>query len=228
MNICIIPARKGSKRLKNKNSKIFCGKPIIEQVIQNIKKTKFFSKIIISTDSKKILKIAKKNKVHAMIRSKYLSGDNIPIKLVILNVIKEIKKNENLMPKKVCCVFPTSVFFSKIHIKKANKLLKNNINYVFSAVKYSHPIQRSFYKKNNKIKMNFKNVEEKLTQKFHYSYYDAAQFYFGWTSSWIKKKSFFEGKNRFVEFKDWEVQDIDTKEDLKNAEIKFKNLNKYF
>ena len=39
MNICLIPARSGSKRIKNKNIKTFCGKPIIEWVIKNVKKT---------------------------------------------------------------------------------------------------------------------------------------------------------------------------------------------
>ena len=56
-NICIIPARANSKRIKNKNIKNFYGKPIIYWSIQAAKKSKCFSKIIISSDSKKILNI---------------------------------------------------------------------------------------------------------------------------------------------------------------------------
>ena len=59
-NICIIPARANSKRIKNKNIKNFCGKPIIYWSIQAAKKSKCFSKIIISSDSKKILNISEK------------------------------------------------------------------------------------------------------------------------------------------------------------------------
>ena len=59
--ICIIPARKGSKRIKNKNIKLFAGKPLISYVIGIAKKSKLFSKIIVSTDSEKIANIAKNN-----------------------------------------------------------------------------------------------------------------------------------------------------------------------
>ena len=59
MKICVIPARSGAKRIKNKNIKLFFGKPMIAFAIENAKKTKLFDKIIVSTDSKKIAKIDK-------------------------------------------------------------------------------------------------------------------------------------------------------------------------
>ena len=52
--VCIIPARKGSKRIKNKNIELFAGKPLISYVIKTAKKSKLFSRIIVSTDSKKL------------------------------------------------------------------------------------------------------------------------------------------------------------------------------
>ena len=60
MNIAIIPARKNSKRIKNKNIKSFFGKPVISYAIKCALKSKLFDKVIVSTDSKKIIKIAKK------------------------------------------------------------------------------------------------------------------------------------------------------------------------
>ena len=48
MNIAIIPARGGSKRIKNKNIKLFCGKPIIYYSIIAAKKSNIFNKIIVS------------------------------------------------------------------------------------------------------------------------------------------------------------------------------------
>ena len=72
--ICIIPARKGSKRIKNKNIKIFYGKPIISQVIQKLKKFKFlikymFQQIVVKQN------IAKKLKLEVIKRSEKLSDD---------------------------------------------------------------------------------------------------------------------------------------------------------
>ena len=59
MNIAIIPARSGSKRIKNKNIKKFHGKPIIAWSILEALKAKVFDKVIVSTDSEKIAKIAR-------------------------------------------------------------------------------------------------------------------------------------------------------------------------
>ena len=56
MNIAIIPARAGSKRIKNKNIKIFKGKPMVAWTIIAAKKSKIFNHILVSTDSKKFQK----------------------------------------------------------------------------------------------------------------------------------------------------------------------------
>ena len=79
-NIAIIPARSGSKRIKNKNIKLFFGKPIIQWTYEILKKSKLFSKIVVSTDSKKIKNVCKKFGVKYFIeRPKKLSTDNVGI-----------------------------------------------------------------------------------------------------------------------------------------------------
>ena len=60
--LCTICARKGSKEIKNKNIIKFKGKPLIYHTINQAKKTKIFDKIVCSSDSLKILRIAKKIK----------------------------------------------------------------------------------------------------------------------------------------------------------------------
>ena len=60
-NICLIPARGGSKRVKNKNIKKFLGKPLLERVIKTAKKSNLFDKIYVSTDSILIKKLAIKS-----------------------------------------------------------------------------------------------------------------------------------------------------------------------
>ena len=74
MNIAIIPARGGSKRIKNKNSKIFFGKPIISYAIQLALKSKIFEEVIVSSNDKKIIKMSKKYGAKILFkRPKYLS-----------------------------------------------------------------------------------------------------------------------------------------------------------
>ena len=75
-NIAIVPARIGSKRIKEKNIKLFHGKPIIIWTLETIKKSKIFDKIFISTDSLKIINIIKKYNFNNFInRNKKLSDD---------------------------------------------------------------------------------------------------------------------------------------------------------
>ena len=61
MDIAIIPARSGSKRIKNKNIKLLQNKPLINWTIDLAVKSKVFINIIVSSDSQKILKVVKKN-----------------------------------------------------------------------------------------------------------------------------------------------------------------------
>ena len=58
MNLAIIPARGGSKRIPHKNAKLFCGKPIIAYAIQNAIQSEIFDEVIVSTDSEEIATIA--------------------------------------------------------------------------------------------------------------------------------------------------------------------------
>ena len=68
--ICFIPARKGSKRVKDKNLRKINNKTLIEITINQAKKTRLFSDILLSSDSSKILKIGKKLKITSIMRSK--------------------------------------------------------------------------------------------------------------------------------------------------------------
>ena len=84
MKICIIPARGGSKRIKNKNFKKFNGIPIIVQTLKNLKSTRFFDKIVVSTDHNKIKNLSRINGADLIInRDKHLLKDNIGTKEIV-------------------------------------------------------------------------------------------------------------------------------------------------
>ena len=225
--ICIIPARKGSKRIKNKNLKFFCGKPIISHVIQNLKKFNMFDKIVVSTNSKKIQNIAKELGIEVLIRSEKLSNDFTDTKTVIVDAIKKLEK-KNLNFNKIVCVYPTSVFLKINHLKLAIKKLKKKTSFVYSAKKYEHTIFRSFYKnKNGRVKLNFKIDLNRRTQSFKETYHDAAQFCLGWKNSWLLEKKVFNDRSDFVIFSRLSSYDIDNYEDWKDAEVLWKMKNQF-
>ena len=95
----IIPARGGSKRLKDKNIFPILGKPMINWVIEEVIKSELVSKIFVSSESDKILETVLKNdKVCLIKRPKHLSGDNVEkmeaIKHAVSNILKSNKFTE--------------------------------------------------------------------------------------------------------------------------------------
>ena len=124
MNIAIIPARIGSKRIKEKNIKIFKGKPLIYYSIIAAKKTKIFDKILVSTDSKKIKNIALKYGAEVpFLRPKRLSDDYTGTKEVINHSIKWCVKNK-IEAKFICCIYPTAPFINYKNLIKSHRLIK--------------------------------------------------------------------------------------------------------
>ena len=78
--LAFIPARKGSKRIKNKNGILINGKPLFEYSIDVAKKSKYVDKIIFSTDSQEWLLYAQKLGCEKNdLRPEYLSGDKARI-----------------------------------------------------------------------------------------------------------------------------------------------------
>ncbi len=220
-NICIIPARGGSKRIPSKNIKKFNNIPIIIRSIKKAIKTKLFDKIIVSTDNKKIANISKKYGAEIHKRSKKLSNDHTDTISVIRNVILYLE-SKDFSYKKICCIYPTSIFYDTSDILKGFNRLSKNKNYVISATRYEHPIHRAFYKKGKNLKMVFKNAEKKRTQDLLLTYHDAAQFYFGWRNSWVKRKKIFSKNVDFVKLPKFRSQDFDEPIDWVNAEFLWK------
>lgn len=221
MNLLIIPARGGSKRIPRKNIKHFKGKPIIEWAMAESKKLKDFDKFIVSTDDEEISNISIRNGFEVpFIRPEELSGDYSLTRDVIIHAIDFFSK-ENIKLQYVCCLYPTTPLLDSNDITKALQILKASKKdiYVFSAAKYSHPIQRSFFiEKNGYSKMFFSDDFHKRTQDLQSAYHDAGQFYIASTKTWLNKENIFENSlpyilspNKFI--------DIDTMEDWKLAEL---------
>ena len=139
MIIAIIPARGGSKRIKNKNIKNFLSKPILYWTLKTLKKSNLFYKIIISTDNFKIKKIALKLGVDEVInRPKDLSDDITPTKPVIEHAIENTKFKGNRKVKFVCCVYPCNPFLNSSDLIKSFKILKKNLVILFFLLQNIH------------------------------------------------------------------------------------------
>ena len=226
MYLCIIPARSGSKRIKNKNIKKFLGYPIIKYSIDIAKESKLFKKIVVSTNSTKIKKIALKYGASTpFIRSKKLSDDFTPLVEVLIDTLKKL---DNL-PKYFCLVYATAPLIDKKDLKKSLVSIKtnnSNIDSVLSVCRYSKPIQRALQKnKKNYLEFINKKYLLKRSQDLKETYYDAALFCWYNTKQFLKKKGH-NLKTLPYLVEDFKSQDIDNERDWIIAQKKFLNLRK--
>lgn len=223
MNIAIIPARQGSKRIKGKNIKNFLGKPIISYAIKQAIKSKLFKYIIVSTDSSKIKKISERYGAKVFFqRPKIISNDKAKTQEVIIHSLDWFKKR-NIQFNYVCCIYPTSVLIQSNDLKKSFKLMKKNKNsFVMSAQKYSNQIERSFRILNKKIVLTNKKKFFENSQNLREFYHDAGQFYWGRPQTWYSKNTISGKKSTIYELKKHQAVDINTLDDWKFAEKLYK------
>jgi len=96
MNIVIIiPARGGSKGLRDKNIKPLLGKPLLYYTIDAARESKLADRIIISTEDKNISKVSREYGIEVVNRPIEYSTDDAPIELALRHVIKYLELNEN-------------------------------------------------------------------------------------------------------------------------------------
>lgn len=140
--ICFIFARGGSKSVKNKNIINFNNKPLIANAILQAKRIGLINKVLVSTDSLKIAKIAKKyGAIVPFIRPKKLASDSSP---EYLSWKHAIKKFENLYKKKIDIFvsLPTTSPLRKDEdiYKSLNFFIKNRYKYdmLVSTTKTNH------------------------------------------------------------------------------------------
>ena len=228
MNICVIPARGGSKRIHKKNIKNFCGKPIIIWSIEEAIKSNCFEKIIVSTDDEEIIKLVKNYSVDVpFVRPNKLSDDFTEIIPVINHAIKYQIENYK-KPTNVCCIFPTAPFILADDIKLGLKKLDNSdADFIFPVTSYSYPIQRSLkIVDNQKIQMFQPEYLNSRSQDLEEFYHDAGLFYWGKVNSWLKNNTIFNNNSLPIILPRYRVCDIDTEEDWKRAEIMFTMIYK--
>ena len=217
MNIAIIPARAGSKRIKNKNILKIKDKYMIQFALEAAKKSKIFNKIHVSTDSKKIANICEKlgHKVD-FLRPKNLADDFTGLIPVLKYVISRYKNEFGIDFNTIVCIFPACPLLKKNHLIEAYKLYKKNKCkkplHVIS--EYNAPIQWAFsINKKNILTPREKGMFSKRSQDLKKYYYECGPF------SIFNKKNIINniGDKNFIGFKmpKYTSIDIDTPEDLK-------------
>lgn len=222
MNIAIITARGGSKRIPHKNIKDFCGKPIIAYSIEAALLSGVFDDVMVSTDDPYIADLAKKyGATVPFLRSEETSNDFATTAEVIDEVLT-VYSDMGINYSYACCIYPTAPFITSGKLKIAmNMLINNNADSVIPVVKFSFPPQRGMVIDNDKLRPNQPEYLNMRSQDLEPIYHDCGQFYCINVNNFRNTKKLVSANTLPLIMSDLEVQDIDTMEDWTIAEMKY-------
>ena len=212
----VIPVRQGSQRVKNKNFKPFCGKSLLEHKIDMVKKLPV-EKIIVNTDSKHAIEIAKKNKIDYFERDEY-HASNECTNSEYHEYLANVTNSENIIIAQV-----TAPLISYETYIEAIDLFYNNKCDSLMSVK---EVKEFLWFENKPVNYELNNAPN--SQNLPDFFTPTFGIVIVKKESMLKDKNFICGKPFFYKISQEESIDIDTNVDFDFAEFLFKkkNLNK--
>jgi N-acylneuraminate cytidylyltransferase len=226
VKIAVIPARGGSKRIPHKNVRPFCGKPMIAWPIAAARESGCFDHIVVSTDDEEIARIALSHGAEVpFVRPAELSDDYTATRPVVIHAIREAEKLWG-HAEFICCIYATSPFMTSTDIRNGlDVLVKSDADFAFAVTTFPYPIQRAL-KRTAANRVAMFHPEHRLTrsQDLEEAYHDAGQFYWGRTRAFLEDRPTFSDAAIPIVLPRSRVQDIDTLEDWRRAELMFEAL----
>ena len=223
--VAIIPARGGSKRIPNKNIKLFCGKPLISYPISMLKSCDLISKVLVSTDSEQIKRESLfYGAIVPFMRPKKLSDDYAATSDAILHALDWLIENETTHVDYVLTMYPAATSITQEEIEKAIFMIEDgDVDSVFTALEFPHPIQRAYVQdKKGYVKMIAKNERNKRTQDLENTFHDAGQFYLTKAQKLLEEKEIICKKSKHIVLDKKKFIDVDSIEDFTHAENLYK------
>jgi pseudaminic acid cytidylyltransferase len=226
MNVAIIPARGGSKRIPRKNIKHFCGKPIIAYSILAAKKSALFDRIIVSTDDQEIADIAEHWGADIpFLRPKELADDHTVTMSVINHAIAWLHANDTVYDY-ACCIYPTAPLIRTKDLQQGYwQLRQSDKLFAFSVTTFPSSIFRALKRTNtNGLAMFWPEHLNTRSQDLPEAYHDAGQFYWGKTEAFLKGLHMFDEHALPIVLPRFRAQDIDTHEDWQMVEMTYQTI----
>ena len=214
--LAVIPARGGSTRLKNKNTHLLGGKPLIRWVTEAVIGSGAFAKVLISTDSEKIFDAVADLPVERHFRP----HSHATVKATVLNAMLDLMNNTEETYDVFAYFLPTCPFVSSEDILTGAERLSAATDTVVSMTQIPETLQLACAMKEDWVIPLFDNLECGLTNsKFIKKYYKpSGAFYMGWWPRVLEHKNFFKGNVKGVLIPPERSVDINVLEDIQYAE----------
>ena len=221
MQLALIPARGGSKRIPRKNIRPFRGRPMIAWSIAAAQAAGCFDRILVSTDDEEIAEVASRHGAEVpFLRPAHLADDQATTQAVVLHTVQWCEQ-QGLAVEAVCCLYATAPFVQPGDLAQAADLLEHAPlqSFVFTATSFPFPIQRAIrIDADGRSAMFQPEHFNTRSQDLEEAYHDAGQFYWARPEAWASSGNLFDD-GRPLLLPRWRVQDIDTEEDWQRAEL---------
>jgi N-acylneuraminate cytidylyltransferase/CMP-N,N'-diacetyllegionaminic acid synthase len=229
----IIPARAGSKGLPGKNTKHFCGKPLIAYAIEAGSNCEFIDDLIVSTDSQEIAEIARKLGAQVpFIRPANLAFDITLTTDVVIHALDFFKDNMKQIFEYVIVIEPTSPLRDSTDLTKAmENLLKHETAKSIVGIcltenqnpKYLFKLQNN----NNLVKYDKSNDTLPRRQDLDEVYFVEGSLYISDVDYFRQNKTFYHDKTMGYILPKWKSIEIDDIFDFIMAEALYLNKDKF-
>lgn len=223
VKLAIIPARGGSKRIPRKNIRQFAGKPIIAHSIEAAIQSQLFDRIIVSTDDPEIAQVAKDWGAETpFLRPKELADDYTGTNTVIKHAI-QWHNNQSIDIQFACSIYATAPFLQAQYLREGfERLSESGKSFAFSVTSFPFPIQRAIRIANDgSVGAFYPEYISARSQDLEEAYHDAGQFCWGRAEAFLNDVVVFSAASLPVILPRHLVQDIDTLEDWRRAELMY-------
>ena len=221
MNIAVIPARGGSKRIPRKNINPFRGKPMIAWSIEAALNSGCFERVIVSTDDEEIAAVSINCGAEVpFMRPAKLADDQTGTAAVVRHALQWMVEN-GASVEYVCCLYATAPFVTPEDLSQGLNALQNapQKQYAFSVTSFPFPIQRAIrITQESGVEPFQPECMPMRSQDLEEAYHDAGQFYWGRPEAFLSGISVFSRHSIPIVLPRHRVQDIDTLEDWVRAE----------
>lgn len=222
-NLCIIPARGGSKRIKRKNVRDFFGKPIMAYSIETALQSGLFENVMVSTEDIEVAKIAKQYGADVPFFRSLKSADDHATTSDVIKEVLDAYNELGLYFDNVCCFYATAPFVTLKSLKDGFQALNiHNVNTVLPITEFEYPIFRSLKMDEKKnVSLIWPKYLNTRSQDLSKAYHDAGQWYWLKVLAFENNMDIINDSSYGLRISKLEVQDIDSEIDWKIAEIKY-------
>jgi pseudaminic acid cytidylyltransferase len=224
VNIAILPARGGSKRIPRKNIRLFCGIPILARTIATVRGSNIFDRIVVSTDDEEIAAVAIAAGAEVpFIRPSEISDDFATTVAVVAHAVDWLVRHGSEITS-VCCVYPTAPFLRKDDLIAGRSMLnESDWDYVFACARFGSSVFRAMKRsQDGALQMFAPELSAVRTQDLEQVVYDAGMFYWGRTAAWLHQRPVLGGRSAAVLIPRGRAHDLDELDDWQVAEALFR------